>query len=100
MSELNFEKVDQIQAATGKDHYYRAFQIDEGWILYIHPCGSDGIFVHGMSVGASSYENAQAFAQAYEDSTADLASVRMTEASRAVYATTHEDWNGGWNRYE
>jgi|688.fasta_scaffold225771_1 hypothetical protein len=64
---LTFEKVDQIWAATGRDHYYRTFRIEDGWILYIHPFNDDKIPDRGVPVGTLTFDNAQTFAQAFED---------------------------------
>jgi hypothetical protein len=81
MTQLSWEQVDEIQATTGENHYYRAFRVDvNGWVLYIHRFDDDGAAVNGVPVGTTTYENAQAIAQAYEDSTADLMSARIAEA--------------------
>ena len=64
---LVFEPVDHIQAATGANHYYRAFQNGEGWVLYIHKFNGEGVAGYGVPVGTTTYENARVFAQAFED---------------------------------
>jgi hypothetical protein len=91
MAQLSWEQVDQIQAATGANTYYRAFEVDKGWVLYIHkfnqePDGDPFVGYDGVPVGTTTLENAQAIAQAYEDSTADLMSARIAEAARVAFA--------------
>ena len=81
---LVFEQVDRIWTATGKENYYRIFPTEEGWIVYIHQFDGDGIPSHGIPAGTMAYDMAQAFAQAYEDGTADLVSARMAQAARVV----------------
>lgn len=84
---LTFEKVDEIWTATGENHYYRTFPTENGWVVFVHRCDGGDVenAARGIPVGATSYENAQAFAQAFEDSTVELLSGRLTQATRAVF---------------
>lgn len=90
---LAFEKVDQIWAATGEGHYYRMFPIDEGWIVYIHRLphdDSEDTPARGVPVTATTYDNAQVFAQAFEDAADDdVMSVRIAQATREAYLRPH-----------
>lgn len=67
MTKLFWEQVDQIQAATGENHYYRAFPAGRGWIMHIHEFDTEGIPSPGQPVGTTTFEHAQEFAQAFED---------------------------------
>lgn len=89
MTELSFEQVDQIQAATGDNHYYRVFQIEEeNWIVYIHQFdqlqAARGFRPDPLVYTTSSFEMAQTFAQAFEDSKADLLSARIAKATEVA----------------
>lgn len=86
MTKLVFEPVDHIQAATGENHYYRAFQDDEGWVLYIHKFNDEGVAGYGVPVGTRTYESALVFAQAFEEGTADLMSARILQATLRVFS--------------
>jgi hypothetical protein len=87
MTELSFEKVDQIWTATGAEHYYRTFPVEEGrWILYIHPFDDDRVPDRGVPVVAATYEIAQGFAQAFEDdAAADVMKIATRVASAARF---------------
>ena len=67
MTQLSWGQVDQIQAATGENHYYRAFQVDNGWVLYIHEFNTEGVPESSQPVGTTTFGRAQEFAQAFED---------------------------------
>jgi hypothetical protein len=93
MTKLSWEPVDQIQAATGKNHYYRAFQVDEGWIVYVHEFdqmrAARGFYTEPLSYVTSTFEMAQAFAQAFEDDGAEKnVSNRVARATRATRRIT------------
>lgn len=90
MSELTFETVDAIQAATGDNHYYRVFQIEEeNWIVYVHQFDqlqlARGFLPDPFVYTTSSFEMAQAFAQAFEDDAAEKnAAKRVAHATRVA----------------
>lgn len=67
MTKLSWEQVDQIQTATGENHYYRAFPANRGWIVHIHEFNTEGVPGSGQPVGTTTFERAQEFAQAFED---------------------------------
>lgn len=67
MTQLSWEQVDQIQAATGENHYYRAFRVENGWVLHIHEFNTEGVPGSGQPVGTTTFGRAQEFAQAFED---------------------------------
>jgi hypothetical protein len=92
MTKLSWEKVDEIQAATGKNHYYRTFQTDEGWIAFIHQFDQPGEFVGNPQVyTVSTFEMAQAFAQAFEDYEEKSMSERVARATQVVTGVTTEE---------
>ena len=86
---LAFESVDRIQAATGENHYYRAFQVDEGWIVYIHEFdqlrSARGFRTEPFVYTTSTFDTAQAFAQAFEDDAAEKDTLkRVARATQVV----------------
>lgn len=89
---LSFEPVDRIQAATGENHYYRAFQVDEGWIVYVHEFGefdqlraARGFLPEPLVYTTLTFEMAQVFAQAFEDDAAEgNASRRVARATQVA----------------
>jgi|694.fasta_scaffold125766_4 hypothetical protein len=87
---LSFEPVDRILAATGESHFYRAFQVDEGWIVYVH--GFDAAAgERPLMYTASTLERAQVFAQAFENGDAEKnVSKRIAQATQAACGITRK----------
>ena len=95
MNKLSFEPVDHIQAAIGANHYYRAFQIDdETWIVYVHQFdqlqAARGFEPDPFVYSTPTFEKAQVFAQAFEDSKADLMSARIARATQVACGYAQE----------
>lgn len=86
---LSFSPVDRILAATGNNHYYRAFPIEENWIVYVHQFdqlqAGRGFLPDPFVYTTTSFETAQAFAQAFEDGDAEGDVVkRLARATRVA----------------
>lgn len=94
MSKLSFAPVDQIHAATGENHYYRVFQIEEEtWIVYVHQfdqvAAARGFLPDPFVYTSSSLEAAQVFAQAFEDDAAEKSAARrVAHATRVACGET------------
>jgi hypothetical protein len=93
---LTFEQVDRIQAAVGKNNYYRAFQVEENsWVVYVHEFdqlrAARGFRTEPLVYTTSTFEMAQAFAQAFEDDADEKnTSKRVARATRVACGIEQE----------